>query len=88
MNFEYDPIKNDDNYIKHGVSLSEVEYFEWETAIIKEDLRLNYPERRFEAKGYIEQKLYILIFCFRENNIRVISFRKANRREYQGYAKT
>ena len=67
MGYEYDPLKNESNLEKHGLYLSEVEYFEWETAIIKEDLRLNYPERRFEATGYIEQKLYILIFCFREN---------------------
>jgi uncharacterized DUF497 family protein len=39
---------------KHSLYLSEVEYFEWDTAIISEDFRLTYPEKRFEAKGCIE----------------------------------
>ena len=88
MGYEYDPLKNESNFEKHGLYLSEVEYFEWDTAIISEDFRLTYPEKRFEAKGDIEQSLHILIFCFRGKNIRVISLRKANRREHITYAKT
>lgn len=88
MGYEYDLLKNESNFKKHGLYLSEVEYFDWDNAVISEDFRLIYPEKRFEAVGYIEQKLHILIFCFREKNIRVISLRKANRREHITYAKT
>ena len=88
MGYEYDPLKNESNFKKHGVYLSEVVYFEWDTAIINEDFRLTYPEKRFEAPGYIEQKLYVLIFYLRKEKIRVISLRKANRREHIIYAKT
>lgn len=88
MGYEYDPLKNESNFKKHGVYLSEVAYFEWDAAIINEDFRLTYPEKRFEALGYIEQNLYVLIFCLRKEKIRVISLRKANRREHVTYAKT
>ena len=66
MGYEYDPLKNESNFKKHGLYLSEVEYFDWDNAVISEDFRLLYPEKRFEAMGYIEQKLHTLIFCFRE----------------------
>ncbi len=59
MGYEYDPLKNESNLEKHGLYLSEVEYFEWDTAIISEDFRLTCPEKRFEVKGYIEQSLQI-----------------------------
>jgi uncharacterized DUF497 family protein len=44
VGYEYDPLKNESNFKKHGVYLSEVAYFEWDTAILKEDFRLTYPE--------------------------------------------
>jgi uncharacterized DUF497 family protein len=88
VDYEYDPLKNESNFKKHAVYLSEVAYFEWDTAIINEDFRLTYSEKRFAALGYIEQKLHVLIFCFRQEKIRVISLRKANRREHITYAKT
>lgn len=84
----FDPDKNCRNVEKHGVSLADAEAFEWKTAIINEDSRKTYPERRFEATGYIATRLHVLIFCYRENHIRCISLRKANLREEKKYAKT
>lgn len=38
---------------KHGLSLAEVDGFEWETAVIREDTRKQYAEQCFEITGYI-----------------------------------
>ena len=86
MNCEFDPVKNESNIDKHGVSLAEAEAFEWDTAVVCEDTRKLYPETRFEAKGYIGDRLHVMVFCIRADVVRVISLRKANKREEMRYA--
>lgn len=86
MNYEFDPTKNESNLDKHGVSLADAEAFEWETAVVREDTRKPYPEQRFEAKGYIGNRLHVMVFCLRADTVRVISLRKANSREVKDYA--
>jgi len=81
MNYEFDTAK-------HGLSLAEVESFDWETALILEDMRTQYAERRFTASGYIGERLYVMVFCLRADVVRVISLRKANKREEKNYANT
>jgi len=88
LNDEYDVLKNLANFAKHGLKLEQVIEFEWETALIKEDQRRNYLETRLQATGYISDRLYVIVFCKRNDIIRVISLRKANYREIKGYAKT
>lgn len=88
LNYEYDTNKNIANIDKHGVSLSLAECFEWETAVIREDTRKQYTEQRFEAIGYIENRLHVMVYCQRVDFVRVISLRKANLREEKRYAET
>lgn len=86
MDYEYDPAKDESNSEKHGLSLADAEGFIWEDAIVREDARSQYPERRFEAIGYIRDRLHVIVFCIRKDVIRVISLRKANVREVKRYA--
>lgn len=88
MDYEFDPIKDDSNLEKHGLSLVDANGFEWETALVREDARKQYVEPRFQATGYIGDRLHVMVFCFRANAVRVISLRKANKREEKSYAKT
>lgn len=86
MKYEFDPVKNASNIIKHGLSLEDAQWLEWETAYIQEDTRKAYPERRYQALGLIEERLHMLVFCMPDSQtIRVISLRKANRREVRIY---
>ena len=62
--------------------------FDWSTALIREDLRKDYGEPRFLALGYIEERLYALVFTARNNALHVISLRKANKREVMRYEQT
>ena len=88
MTIEFDPAKDVSNLAKHGLSLAEAEGFEWETAMVREDTRNVYGEQRFEAIGYIGNRLHVTVFCLLGNTVRIISLRKANQREVNRYAKT
>lgn len=61
--------------------------FDWETARYIEDTRHSYPERRFIAVGYLEDRLHVLCFTPIKGGVRIISFRKANLREVNRYEK-
>ncbi len=69
-----------------GTSLSEAEGFEWEDAVVREDTRREYGERRMIALGYIGLRLYCAIYVDRGDERRIISLRKANSREVKHYA--
>ncbi|MGS0742889.1 BrnT family toxin [Glaciimonas sp. GG7] len=88
MHIEFDKSKDKTNQINHGISLTEIENFDWDTATIEQDVRKQYPEARFKAVGYTGERLYVMIYCLRNDGIRVISLRKANKREGIDYAKT
>jgi len=88
MNYEFDPAKDDSNRDKHGLSLVDADGFEWEIAVVREDTRKPYAEPRFQATGYIGDRLHVMVFCLRADSVRVISLRKANKREEMSYAKT
>ena len=88
MDYEFDPVKDESNLDKHGLSLADADGFEWDAAVVCEDARKQYAEPRFEAKGYIGDRLHVMVFCLRADVVRVISLRKANKREEVSYAKT
>ena len=52
-----------------------------------EDVRHTYPEQRYIALGYLDDRLHVLCFTHIENGVRIISFRKANLREVRRYEK-
>ncbi len=88
MKIEFDPDKNRRNITERQISFELAEEFEWDTALIWEDNRQNYGETRFCALGYIGVRIYHLVFTLRDERLRVISLRKANRREVNKYAET
>jgi uncharacterized protein len=85
MEIEFDPAKDQLNRQKHGLSLGEAVDFDWGSAQIEEDIRFIYAEKRFEATGWLGNRLHVLIYCKRGIARRVISFRKANDREFDEY---
>lgn len=83
--YEWGPAKAAANLAKHGVSFEAVYGFEWGSAKIEPDSRADYGEERLEALGYIKRRLHSLVFTRRGPSIRVISLRKANKREQADY---
>lgn len=85
MTVSYDPKKNEANISLRGISFDRAADFEWSSALIVEDTRKDYGETRFQALGFIEERLHVLVFTPRADDIHVISLRKANRREVKRY---
>jgi uncharacterized DUF497 family protein len=82
----FDPAKNEANIRERGLSFSLVkDEFDWASALVGEDLRKDYGERRYEALGFIGQRLHVVVYALTTSAMRVISFRKANRREETRY---
>jgi uncharacterized DUF497 family protein len=85
MDIDYDPAKNSANMAKHGVGFEIAERFDWHTARVVRDNRVDYGETRYIAQGFIDSRLYILIFTLRAGRARIISLRKSNLRERKSY---
>lgn len=85
MIIDFDPSKSDRNDRERDLPFTAVECFDWEGAILAEDNRFEYPERRFIALGRIGQRVHVVCFTPIEDGIRVISLRKANPREVRRY---
>lgn len=89
MKITYDPAKNTKNIENRGLSFDEVVNFNFETAIRWEDTRKDYGEVRYCALGSVAGRVHALVYTRIDGGIRVISFRKANKREVKMYeAKT
>ncbi|MFP5391633.1 MAG: BrnT family toxin [Gammaproteobacteria bacterium] len=86
MNITFDPVKDQTNTEKHGVSLAAAVEFEWDDALTWADERKAYGEGRMCAIGYIGNRLHYVVFVDRGEARRVISLRKANSREEKRYA--
>jgi uncharacterized DUF497 family protein len=67
---------------------SEVERFEFDTAVVMIDDRKDYGEVRYRAFGVIDAHLYVLVFTARGAQTWIIPLRRANARERQNYAET
>jgi len=87
MQYEWDEKKNAANRIKHGLDFSSAEGFCWDTAVETIDDRSDYGEERWISMGLIGVRVHIMIYARRTGNIRIISLRKANKREVEYYEK-
>jgi uncharacterized DUF497 family protein len=88
VHIAFDPAKNTINIRERNLSFERVSDFNFDTAVIAQDERKLYPEARYVALGFLDQRLHVLCFTPIEGGIRVISFRKANPREVKHYAQT
>ncbi|MBN2691704.1 MAG: BrnT family toxin [Burkholderiaceae bacterium] len=85
MRIEFDPAKDAANQTKHGVSLSMAGDLDWEAALVWVDERFEYRETRMIALAPKTEILYYVAFVDRGEVRRVISLRRANRREVKHY---
>jgi hypothetical protein len=88
MEYQWDDEKCEKNVETHGIHFLAVFSFDWDSALVIFDDRFVYNEQRFKALGMIKNRLHVLIFTYREQEIRVISLRKANKRELDVYEKS
>lgn len=85
MDITFDSAKSEKNVLVRGVPFELAAELSWDSALIVEDLRKDYGERRFQALGLIGNRLHMMVFTPRANKTHVISLRKANKREVKRY---
>jgi uncharacterized DUF497 family protein len=86
MLIEWDPAKDAKNVERRGISFAIANGVNWDAALIAEDTRRDYEERRFFALAPADGVLYAIVFTPRANAMRIISVRRASRKERNLYA--
>jgi uncharacterized DUF497 family protein len=84
----FDPRKSERNLRERGLGFEIASGFDLGSAIYAIDTRKDYGEVRIRALGFIGETLYALVFTMRGSSLRVISLRKASRKERMRYEKT
>jgi len=87
VQFDFDPGKDATNLSKHGLSLAAAAELSWGAALVWLDDRADYGEVRMVALAPIGDIPFFVPFVDREPVRRIISLRRANRREVNHYDK-
>ena len=81
MDFEWDQRKSDRNFKERGIGF-EIAVTALDDAIeTYVDHHRDYGETRMIAKCRFEEEILVIVYTLRENTCRIISVRKANKRE-------
>lgn len=84
MDFEFDPKKSNSNKNKHGIDFVEAQEL-WNDFELLEIPAITTDEARFLVIGKINDKHWTGIITYRNDNIRIISVRRARNEEIELY---
>ncbi len=86
MEFEWDEAKSDACFKDRGFDFAyALQAFLDPDRIVRKDTRRDYGEDRYQLLGVIDNNLFFITYTLRGAVIRIISARKANRREVRNY---
>jgi uncharacterized DUF497 family protein len=86
MRYTYDPKKQATNLKKHGYDFDDVpQLMESGSTVTFEDGRFDYDEQRFITLGVLRGEVVVIATTETDEEIRVISMRKAERNEQEIY---
>jgi len=85
VQIDFDPSKDRANLAKHGLSLALAVDLDWEDSLVWMDDRHQYGEMRMIALAPKTGILYYVAYVDRGDVRRIISLRRANRREVKHY---
>ena len=85
MECDWDESKDAANRAKHGVSLAQAVRLDWTRGKDVMDLRADYGEDRIIRYARLDARLFACVYTVRSGRLRIISLRKANRREIRDY---
>ena len=91
MRFEWDPVKSESNGTKHGITFERAQLLFDDPFCLTFPVRVVNGEERWHAIGLIaEIVIIVVVHTYREEDdeeiIRIISARRATRREMELYA--
>jgi uncharacterized DUF497 family protein len=84
---EWDEAKNRSNFIRHGLDFEDAEKVFAGPCVTFTDDRFEYGEERLITLGLLAGRVVVIAHAPRDDNTRIISMRKANRREQNIYEK-
>ena len=84
MQFEFDPVKSKNNKNKHGIDFIDAQGL-WSDPDLLEIPAKTTDEQRFLVVGKIGEKHWSAIITYRNENIRIISVRRARNEEIELY---
>lgn len=87
MTFDWDTKKRQTNIKKHGIDFSELKKVFEKPMLTRLDNREDYGETRWISLGDLNGKIVILVYTETENNVRLISARRATKNEENIYCK-
>jgi uncharacterized DUF497 family protein len=70
---------------RHRVAFDAIRSFDWNSCVTFDDLRFDYRERRQVSFGLVGERLHVAVRADRHGRRRLISFRRANRRETRDF---
>lgn len=86
MRYTHDPKKRAANLKKHGYDFEDApQVIESGRTVTFEDRRFDYDEQRFITLGVLREEVVIITTAETDEEIRVISMRKAERNEQEIY---
>lgn len=85
MKFAWDDAKRKANVRKHGIDFADVQSIFAGYAITLPDKRLDYEEDRFITFGLVQGVVLAVAHTEETETIRIISARKATKREEEAY---
>ncbi len=85
MEFEWDENKRRINLREHGLDFADAYLAFTEDTFVITDDREDYGEDRYILLGLMRERIVVIAFTVRGDVIRVISMRKANKREQKSY---
>jgi uncharacterized protein len=85
MRIEFDAAKNPRNIEERGISFALAAEFDWTAAVVLGSDRAG--ETRYMAKCAIAGRIHVLVYTKRGQMLRIISSRRANKREVERYEK-
>jgi uncharacterized protein len=88
MTYDWDEAKNRSNCDKHGLDFADAERVLSGPCVTFVDDRFHYGEKRFISLGLLAGRVVVIAHTPRSGDVtRIISMRKANRREQKIYQK-
>lgn len=85
MRYQWDPNKAAINLRKHGVDFADA------VSVFSDDFALSFEDTRFDEERYVVigadllDRILVIVYTWRNKEVRLISARKATRRERQQY---
>jgi uncharacterized protein len=81
----WDDTKRKATLQERGIDFADMTVFDWDSSLTAQDDRQSYPEARYVSIGNMSNTIVVCVWCYRNDTIRIISLRKANKRERKRY---